>query len=539
MESVLLYAFIALALSIVLNILLQKIGVSQIIGYIVTGTMVVYAFDLRHVLDSHSLELLAEFGIVFLMFTIGLEMSLSKMNSMKKDIFGNGLMQVGISAVALFMITYFIFALEIRVALLISLAFSLSSTAVVLSYLKSSKEIYHPYGQRSVGILIFQDIAVIPILILIGFFSMDDLNVTDIIVDTTLSAILVVGLLFVVGKRLMTYLLHFSADSGIEELFIGSVLVIVIGASLLAHYAGFTYSLGAFVAGMIIAETKYHYRVEADIGPFKNLLLGLFFVTVGMKIDLLFFFGHIGSIVGILVGVFALKGVIIYSIIKLSSDKLTSFKTALALSQVGEFSFAIFALAGSADIIDDNLSQMLVLIVVLSMIITPFIIARLEQFSNLLYVKEESHTNIVKLDELKNHVVVVGYSVVGKFVTHELERIGASYAVVDNSLKHVKEGIEAGEKIILGDLSKQSMIEALHVKECSAVIVTLDNIDKKRLICEAILSEVKDINLIVKVISLEDKEKLQDLPITVIVDGKVEVARILVERMGACELEYY
>ena len=536
MESVLLYAFIALALSIVLNILLQKIGVSQIIGYIVTGTFVVYAFDLRHVLDSHSLELLAEFGIVFLMFTIGLEMSLSRMNSMKKDIFGNGSMQVGISAGVIFLITYYLFSLELREALLISLAFSLSSTAVVLSFLKSSKEIYHPYGQRSVGILIFQDIAVIPILILIGFFSMEGLDVTDIIIDTTLSAIFVVGLLFVVGKRLMTYLLHFSADTGIEELFIGSVLVIVVGASLLAHYSGFTYSLGAFVAGMIIAETKYHYRVESDIGPFKNLLLGLFFVTVGMKIDLLFFFAHFVEIFAILVGVFALKAMIIYGIIRLSSDKITAFKTALALSQVGEFSFAIFALAASANILDADLSQMLVLIVVISMILTPFIIARLDKLSQLLHVKEEVHTNIVHLGALKNHVVVVGYSIVGKFVTKELEALGASYAVVDNSLKHVKEGIADGKKIILGDLSKHSMIEALHVKECSAVIITLDNIEKKRLICEAILSETKDINLIVKVVSLEEKEKLQDLPITFIVDGKLEVARILVDKMSVCSL---
>ena len=537
MELVLLYAFIALALSIVLNIVLQKIGVSQIIGYIVTGTVVVYAFDLRHVLDSHSLELLAEFGIVFLMFTIGLEMSLSKMNTMKKDIFGNGLMQVGISASIIFIFSHYLFSLEFKSALLIALAFSLSSTAVVLSYLKASKEIYLPYGQRSVGILIFQDIAVIPILILIGFFSIENMNISEILIQTTISAIFVVGLLFVVGKWLMTYLLHFSAETGVEELFIGSVLVIVIGASLLAHYSGFTYSLGAFVAGMIIAETKYHYRVEADISPFKNLLLGLFFITVGMKIDLLFLFEHIGMILAILVAIFTLKAGVIFSVIRLSSDKLTAFKTALALSQVGEFSFAIFALASSANIIDDNLTQMLVLIVVLSMIVTPFIISRLDYFSKILKEKNENFNNI-KVDTLKNHVVVVGYSVVGKFVAQELENLGASYVVVDNSLKHVKEGLALDKNIILGDLSKYSMIEALHVKECSAVILTLDNVEKKRLICESILSVTKHINLIVKVTSLEEKEKLDDLDITVIVDAKFEIAKILVNKMSVCELNH-
>ncbi|NOR57691.1 MAG: potassium transporter, partial [Sulfurimonas sp.] len=190
METTLLYVVAALGISIIINIFLKKLGVSQIIGYIITGTIIVYAFDLRHMNESHTLEMVGEFGIVFLMFTIGLEISLSKMGTMKKEIFGNGLMQVAFTAIAVYFITLYGFSLSVKTSLIISLAFALSSTAVVLSYLKSSKEIYKPYGQISTGILIFQDIAVIPILILIGFLTTEgDQSLSEIVVHTITSAV--------------------------------------------------------------------------------------------------------------------------------------------------------------------------------------------------------------------------------------------------------------------------------------------------------------------------------------------------------------
>lgn len=537
MEETLNYVTVALGISIIINLLLKKLGISQIIGYIVTGTVIVYAFDLRHMSDSHTLEMIAEFGIVFLMFTIGLEISLEKLGMMKRDVFGNGMMQVGLTALSVYVISHYFFDIDAVSSVIVALAFSLSSTAVVLSYLKTSKEIYLPYGQRSMGILIFQDIAVIPILLLIGFLSTEGLSVREVLLDTVFSAAILIGLLFVVGKKLMGWLLHFSADSGIEELFMGSVLVIVIGASLLAHFFGFTYSLGAFVAGMIIAETKYFHKVEADIASFKDLLLGTFFVTVGMKIDLLYLLEHIGTIAGILIGILLLKSVLIFATIRMSSTNAIAITTALAISQVGEFSFAIFTLAGSAKLLDPSLEQILVLIVVLSMIITPFIISRINNIVQKFVKDEVPEADASALKEEKNHVIVCGYSVVGKVVTKELRKLDAHYVIIDNSLKHVKEGLAKNEKIFFGDMEKPSTLHALHLENAAAVIVTLDNAHKKRLICEAVLRYTKDVNLIVKVTSLEEKEMLADLPITVIVDSKVEIARVLVERMLTCQLK--
>ncbi|QFR44144.1 cation:proton antiporter [Sulfurimonas xiamenensis] len=539
MDSALLYIVVALGVSTVLNLFLKRFGISQIIGYIFTGTIMVYAFDLRYMNDSLTLEHIGEFGIVFLMFTIGLEISLAKMNSMKKEIFFNGFLQVGFTALIVYAISHYIFLLESISALILSLAFALSSTAVVLSYLKSSKEIHNPYGQRATGILIFQDIAVIPILILLGFLTSNgDQSVVNILRDTVISAVFVMGFMFIVGKRVMTWLLHFSASSEVDELFMGSVLFIVVSAALLASYAGFTYSLGAFVAGMIIAETKYHHKVESDIAPFKDILLGTFFIVVGMKIDVLFFIDNFWFIVGIFLLVLVLKTIITYLVLRISSSHVLSLKTALAISQVGEFSFVIFAVASMGGLLEKELESLFVLVVIFSMIVTPFFISKINRFVAYVTRFEYLGLDTSAFISRENHVIVCGYSTIGKFVAKNLDELGAPYVIIDNNPKHVHEALSAGKEAYLGDMSKLSLLEALNAESSAAVIVTLDNIEKKRAICEAVLKHTKDINLIVKVATLEDKENLQDLDITSIVDTKVEVGRLLVEKMSTCNMKY-
>ncbi|MFT7859772.1 MAG: cation:proton antiporter [Sulfurimonas sp.] len=537
MDNTLLYIIMALGISIVLNIFLKKLGISQIIGYILTGTVIVYAFDLRDAGHSHELELAGEFGIVFLMFTIGLEISLRKMNKLRKEIFGNGILQVGVTSAIFYAVVHYLFELDSISSLMIALAFSLSSTAVVLSYLKSSKEIYRPYGQKATGILIFQDIAVIPILILIGFLTTEgDESIGTILWHTFSSAVIVVGLLFIVGKRLVSWLLHFSASSELDELFMGSVLFIVIGASLFAAWMGFTYSLGAFVVGMIIAETKYHHKVEADIAPFKDILLGTFFITVGMKIDLGFFFDNVGTIVSLFALVFVLKTIITFIVVKLSSTTSKSLKTALSLSQVGEFSFVIFALATSGGLLDEQLSMFLVLIVIFSMIITPFFISRISPFVNSFVKDKVVQTDFSTVSGKKDHVIVCGYGVVGKFVAQELEELGADFIVIDNSNKNVIKALKHGREAYLGDASKKSILDAINVESAAAIIITLDNAEKKYNICEAVLEHSKDANVIVKANSLAEQAKLSFLPITALVDAKVEVAKVLVDKTMSCQI---
>ncbi|MGD9970091.1 MAG: cation:proton antiporter [Sulfuricurvum sp.] len=533
MESALYYITIALGFSIVLNLILKRFGISQIIGYIVTGVMVSYALDLRHMADSHTLEMIAEFGIVFLMFTIGLEMSLQRLATMKTDVFFNGALQVMGSAGIFFLLAYNLFHIPLSTSLITSMALSLSSTAVVLSYLKSTKEITRPYGQKATGILIFQDIAVIPILIMIGFLSSDGKDIGDVLVNTAISAVMILSLLFIIGKRVMSWLLHFSSRSEVDEFFMGSVLVIVVASSLLASYFGFTYSLGAFVAGMIIAETRYHHKIESDIAPFKDLLLGTFFVTVGMKIDIAFFANHLLEILSILIGVLGVKALVIFGIVRMFSKAKTAFKTAFALSQVGEFSFAIFALASNHRLLDEQLAQTLVLVVVLSIMITPFMLSNVQKIGEFFFKERSITEDFTTLPSTQNHVVVCGYGIVGKFVVKALRAEGVHYIVVDNSYKHVQEALLDGEKAYFGDMSKTAILDKIHLREAGSVIVTLDNTEKKRLICETILGFAPNVKVVVKVVNLEEREELSGLPISVTVDGKKEVAARLV-----CEALY-
>ncbi len=535
MDTILLYVVVALSVSTVLNIILKQFGISQIIGYILTGTALAYAFDIQHE-DSHAVELLGEFGIVFLMFTIGLEISLARLNTMKQIVFTNGILQVGISSLLFFVMAHWVFGVNYQSSVIVALSLALSSTAVVLSYLKSSKDIHTTYGRRSMGILIFQDIAVIPILLLIGFMSKENVSIAEIVIETILSAVILIGLLFVVGRRAMTWLLHFSANTKLDELFMGSVLVIVMGASYLAHAAGFTYSLGAFIAGMIIAETKYHHKVEADISPFKDILLGTFFITVGLKIDVLYFIEHLGLVFSLLVGILFIKTIIIFAVMSITSKLQNALKVALSLSQVGEFSFAIFALASAAQLIETGLMNVLVLVVVVSMILTPFMMTRIDTIAKKVFPKNIHEYDLEKAQVHANHIIVCGYSTVGKFVVRELKQKGVEYIVVDNSLKHVKEGLQDGEEIYYGDMSKEAILEVLHAEDASAVIVTLDNAEKKLLISEAINRYEKPINLIVKVVSLEEKKMLEGLSIQAMVDGKEEVAKILVDRSMYCKV---
>ena len=538
MQDAILYISIALGISTVLNIVLKHYGISQIIGYILTGTVISYAFGTGGETHNKLLDEIGEFGIVFLMFTIGLEISLAKMNSMKQFIFGNGLMQVGLTSLAIYLISFYLLHLDFMTSLIIAFSFSMSSTAVVLTYLKSSKNIHTSYGQRSTGILIFQDIAVIPMLILIGILTHEGgESISTILLHTFISAVIVLFLLFVVGKRVISWLLQFSATAELDELFMGSVLFVVTGASFLAHYMGFTYSLGAFVVGMVIAETKFHYKVESDIAPFKDMLLGTFFVIVGMKINIALFLDNIVLIFIVFAAVLLLKTVVTFLAVRITSTSSISFKTALSLSQVGEFSFVIFAIASMGGIIKDEMAQLLVLVVILSMVVTPFFISKVRNISKIFFKENMSVPEVSNLPGRKDHIIVCGYSSAGKAVTKHLEHYGMDYIVLDNNPKHVREAVRDGAEAYLGDMSKRSILEALHVKDCAIVIITLDNVDKKLLICEALNEQNKVANVIVKVVSAEERAKFEALHVEMIVDSKVEVARVLVERVMSCQIK--
>ena len=526
MENLLLAIFLTIAIATVINIILKRFGISHIIGYILTGTIISYVFGFNG-LNIYSLELIGEFGIVFLMFTIGLELSLSKIKKMKDILLTNGLLQVTLSVIVIFLLSFYLFKLDFNTSLIISLAFSLSSTAIVLTYLKSSKDILTPYGQKSMGILIFQDLAVIPILLLMTFLSNNTLSLSEVLIQTIISAILVLAFMFTIGEKIVNTLLKLSAKTELEELFLGSVFSILIGASLLAHSMGFTYSLGAFIAGMIIADTKYNVKVESDIVSYKDLLLGVFFFGVGTKIDVIYFLQNLHIIFFIFVLAMLFKSMVIYLIIRRNSDKNTSAKTALALAQIGEFSFAIFALAGSQKLISHEMASFLILVSVISMILTPFILSHIYKLSSY-FEKEFYESDVITPIGKKNHIIVAGFSTLGRIVAAELKTRGADFIIISDNLTHVLLARKLGYMAYFGHLNKLPVLESLAVDESKGVIITMHSEHNIRLISEAILNFYKNANIIIKIDTLEEREHMKDLPELAFVDASFEISNLLV-----------
>ncbi|WP_416307238.1 cation:proton antiporter [Neptunicella sp. SCSIO 80796] len=529
MDSTLLIIFISLAIASVLNIVLKKLSISHIIGYIFTGTIISNIFNFNGSDNLESLELIGEFGIVFLMFTIGLEISFAKLKKMKEIVFFNGAIQVIASALVIFPFAHFIFDIDTTSSIIIALAFSLSSTAIVLSYLKKSKDIVTPYGEKSVAILIFQDLAVIPILLLISFLANDQLSLSDVLVKTVLSATLVIVFMFTLGKKIIEWLLHFSTNAKLEELFLGSVLTIVIGASMLAHEMGFTYSLGAFIAGMIIAETNFHVKVESDIASYKDVLLGAFFFSIGTKIDIVYFSSHLYLVFGVLIFTMLVKALIVFLLIRKKSNKSDSIKSALALCQIGEFSFAIFTLATSQHILSEELGNFLILVTVLSMIVTPFIVNNIYKLASYFVVEFYESDKITPIEK-SSHTVICGFAVVGRIVARELDKRGIDFLIISDNLQHVLLARERGYMAYFGHLDKRPVLESLKIEQSASVIVTVNTLINKKIICQAVLDYYPQANLVVKINSLEEKKALDGIAINSFVHAQHEAAVLLVKK---------
>ncbi len=529
MDSILIIIAVSLALASVINIVLAKFSISHIVGYIITGTLVSSYFDFNGSSNLHSLDLIGEFGIVFLMFTIGLEMSFAKLGKMKELIFFNGFVQLTGSAIVIFILAFYAFNIDAISSLIVALSFSLSSTAIVLPYLKKSKDIVTPYGKKTVAILVFQDIAVIPILLLMSFLSNNELSLTDVLLKTILYASIIIIFMFTIGKKIISWLLHFSSNARMEELFLSSVFTIVLGASLIAHELGFTYSLGAFIAGMIIAETKFHIKVESDIASYKDLLLGAFFFSIGTKIDVLYFISNLHWVLGILMLVMFIKAIIVYLLMRAKSNKSESIKSAIALCQVGEFSFAIFALALNQNILSENIASFLILITVLSMILTPFMVGNIYKLAAL-FVVEFFEADKINTVNVNNHTIVCGFAILGRIVAKELSNKGVSFLIISDNLQHVLLARKRGYDAYFGHLDKQPVLESLKVEQTSSIIITVNTLKNKQIICQAVLDYYPDANLIVKVNTLEEKAAMSDIKINSFVHAQHETAMLLVKQ---------
>jgi CPA2 family monovalent cation:H+ antiporter-2 len=528
METLLLAIFATLFLATLLNILFKRYNISHIVGYIFTGTIVSYLFDFNmHKIDT--LDLVGEFGIVFLMFTIGLELSISKIKKMKETLLVTGMLQMLLTTLIFFLFGFYIFKLDFQTSVIVALAFSLSSTAIIMPYLQESKDIVTPYGKKVVGILIFQDLAVIPILLLLTFLSGEsDVSVTSIVLKT-LGATVFIGLfIYYVGDKFVDAMLKFAAKTQLEEIFLGAIFTIVIGMSILTHEIGFTYSLGAFIAGVLIADTQYNMKVESDILSYKNLLLAVFFFTVGTKIDVVFLFSNFHIVLLLFFVVFVIKSVVIFFILKRRNDTNTSIKTALALSQISGFAFVVFDMASSNKLITEELGNILLITIFLTMIVSPFILNNIYKISSY-FEKEFYESDVITPINKKHHIIIAGFGKLGREVAKDLQKKKIDFIIISDNLQHVLLARRIGFMAYFGHLNKRSVMESLKVEESSSIILTVVGEVKKSLMSQALLEYDKDANIVVKVDTDEEMTHLKQMRSLDLVDSNSELSSRLVE----------
>ncbi len=522
----------ALFIASVLNIVLKRLDIPTAIGYIFTGIFVANFLHLS-VHNSEMLEYISEVGIVLLMFTIGLEFSFRELKVMRREVFGYGLLQVLISGV-LFALVATIAGLPPKSAIIVGFALSLSSTAIVLKILNENGDIHSSYGRKALGILLFQDIAVIPLLLMIQIFT-KDVSLINLLLQTFLNMALFFALLLFLGRFVIDRFLRYAISTKNQEIFLLAVFFVIFLSAELSHFFGFSYSLGAFFAGMLLAESHYKYQVEADLAPFRDLLLGVFFFAVGNRIQLELIAHNIATILALVLGIMAFKALIIYVILGRFEQKRTAFKTALALAQIGEFALALFVLAMQNDLLDEAQVQILSSAVIVSMILTPFILKRLKHLADR-YFTEPTPGIAIAPAHLRGHIIVCGYGPLGKSISKDLRKRGFQYIIIEHDILLYEEGLQAKEPIFFGNAAQRSVLENLDLRFASAVVITLHNLEKIRLITQSVLDLAPHAHVVARVRDEKEAQVLADLQIKSLVITTKTLSQEMIKELFYCTL---
>ncbi|GAB6074209.1 cation:proton antiporter [Nautilia lithotrophica] len=534
MVSPVLIVIALLFIALSFNIPFARYKIPPIIGYIFTGVIVSNIFDI----DKHTIELIAEMGIVFLMFMIGLEFSPEKLKSMKKEVFGFGIAEMTLVSGFFGLFFWLALGLDVRIAFIIGAAIALSSTAIVLKLLNENREISKPYGRISLGILLFQDIAVIPILIAISIIVNKDANLTQLILKT-LGGFAALGIfIWIYGKYIAPFVISHATKTRSDEIFIATVLLVVLTAAEIAHFFGLSYSLGAFLAGMILSETKYKYQIEADLVPFRDILLGVFFISVGLMVNLNFVINNIFTILLMTIAFMFAKAGVIYMMLKyFVKHNRIAIKTAFTLSQIGEFAFVIFALMSKHNLVESDLLQKLVVATVISMVLTPFIVRYIYKIADIFDKDiQDFEEFMLKPAKTAGHIILIGYDKIGQRVAKKLTTAGIPYVAIEKQIEEVKKGLKNGDNVIFGNAANKKVLESLNIEDASAVIITTQNEDHTHMIVENILDINPNLNIIVLTDSDVEKEFYSNHNVYVI-DKSKELAQKLIELALKCDLK--
>ncbi|ATE78896.1 cation:proton antiporter [Pseudomonas frederiksbergensis] len=503
---------IILASSLVVIALFQRLRLPPVLGYLCVGLLIgPTAFN--WVNENEDLPDLAELGVVFLLFSLGLEFSLSKMLALRQVVFGLGSLQVlgsGILLGALLML----FGMPIIPALLLGAGLALSSTAIVSKELSSLGEIFSRHGQNAIAVLLFQDVIAVLLLTLVPVFagSSDQAWYWALPLTLAKTLVLFVGLLLV-SRWFLPRLFHEVAAARSAELFVLLALVIVLLTAWLTHLLGLSPALGAFLAGMLLGESHYRHQIEADIRPFRDILLGVFFVSIGMLIDLRLFASHGLLILGLTLGLLLIKGTVVALLVKWrGSDGETAWRSGLALAQGGEFCFALMAQMQQNKLMPADLGGLLLAATFCSMLVTPVLLRAAPRIAMRLHRKPNKAAELEEISALNaglhNHVVICGYGRVGQSIGRFLRHVQQPYIALDTDPVRVQEAVVNESSVHYGDSRRGELLIAIGLERARLLVVAVDKTD----IALLILKEARRFNPTVPIlVRTRDDSQLAEL----------------------------
>jgi CPA2 family monovalent cation:H+ antiporter-2 len=479
-SGILLSVLILIATAIVVVMIFKNLKLSPVLGYLVAGGIIGdYGFK---IVTSSQVHFLAEFGVVFLLFAIGLELSFERLKVMRKYVFGLGSLQVIITSIVTAFGAFY-FLRDSSSAFIIGCGLALSSTAIVLQVIEDEHKQNTQLGRISLAILLQQDFIVVPLLVVVPILSCDSgtLSIVYAISMSFLKAIISLLVIFVCGRLFLRPIFKFISSKSVQinnEIFIAATLLICLSSAWATESLGLSLALGAFMAGILVAETEFRLPAEESIYPFKGLLLGLFFMSVGMQINIIEVYHALDIILFFSLSLILTKALIIAILCRLFGfSKGVSISTGLLLSQGGEFAFILFNLAISNKIIDPDIGRILLLVVTCSMALTPLLAIIGNKIADHLDSKNIKPLEVLSIntDDLTNHVIIGGFGEIGQMIAKLLEFENINYVIIDINDEVVKEGNEAGFPIFKGDISQLDTLNSLGASRASIAILTINN----------------------------------------------------------------
>jgi CPA2 family monovalent cation:H+ antiporter-2 len=459
--------------------LAERLKLSSIIGYLAAGLLIGPAF-LDLIRDVHAPQALAELGIVFLLFTVGLELPLERLRQLPRMMFLLGGLQVLVTTALLAGICMLV-GLGGSASVAIGAALSLSSTAIVLRLLAERREMHSRFGRGALGILMTQDLAVGPLLVLIPALRGTPLEMTQAVGLSILKAVVVTMLILGIGRIVLRPLMNAVAATRSKEIFAALTLLIVLAAGAVTHTAGLSMAFGALLAGMLLADTAYRHQVAAEIEPFRGLLLGLFFMTVGMLLETDLLPRHGLEILLMLVGLLAIKGIVIFILCqRLFLTSAGSVRLGLVLAQGGEFAFVLFALAGREQLLSPVLQQELILVVVLSMMLTPALALAGDRLAPRIARRTEVPEDALPFlpEGIHDHVIIAGYGRIGAAVSDRMAKAEIPWVAIDSDPNNVNRARRKGLPVYYGDAGRIEVMEALGLADAKAMVIAINDAEK-------------------------------------------------------------